>query len=53
MESVTFIHRMFTIGGIAPPGGHRSGVAAGALARVPYTAIYWFYSSAMKSAIQT
>lgn len=49
MESVTFIHRVFTVGGMAPQGGcDGSGVAAGTLARIPYTATYCFYSSAMK-----
>jgi hypothetical protein len=43
MEEVTYIQRVATVGGLAPAVGcDEAAAAAGAVARVPYTAIYCF-----------
>lgn len=39
-KRVTFIQRVNTVGGLVPVA---AGVAVGDIARVPYTAEYWFY----------
>jgi hypothetical protein len=44
MNEVTFIQRVATTGGLAPETGC-SAATAGALARVPYTAIYCFHEA--------
>jgi hypothetical protein len=42
MSSVTYIQRFDTVGGIAPAGGCDA-TTVGTVARVDYTATYYFY----------
>ncbi len=44
MDDVTFIQRLETAGGLAPAGGCDA-TTIGAVARVPYTATYYFYKA--------
>lgn len=51
MSDVTFIQRLDTVGGLAPPSGCDS-TTVGATARVDYTATYYFYR-ASDDAVET
>jgi hypothetical protein len=48
LTPTAFIHRVNTIGGIAPATGCSTAADAGALALVPYTTDYYFYRAAQE-----
>jgi hypothetical protein len=50
LTDTTFIHRVNTSGGVAPPSGCASSTDVGNQAFVPYTADYFFYKHAGKDA---
>jgi hypothetical protein len=52
LTATTFIHRVNTSGGVAPPTGCASSADVGARAFVPYTADYIFYKAASQARVE-